>query len=90
MTLATIRGKIDKIDNELIKVISKRIALIPAIAKIKKESNLPRINQKREAEIIARLRNEAKSLSLSPSLAEKVIRILIKESHKIEKRIMKK
>ncbi len=90
MGLIEIRKKIDKIDDELVKIISKRIALIPAVAKIKKENNLPRVNLKREAEIIERLRNSAKNLSVNPDIAEKVIKNLIKESHRIERAIMKK
>ncbi len=90
MDLKEIRKKIDKIDDELVKIISKRIALIPAVAKIKKENNLPRVNLKREAEIIERLRNNATKLSFNPDLAEQLIKLLIKESHKIEKVIMKK
>ncbi len=90
MDIKKIRGRIDNIDRELIKVISKRINLLPKVVKFKEKNNLPIINLKREAEVIGNVRTEAKKLSVSEDLAEKILKTLIKESHRIEKVILSK
>ncbi len=90
MNLKNIRNKIDAIDADLIKVISKRIKLIPEIAHIKKQNNIPRVNPKRESEIIKRIREIAHNSGVNKDFAEKIMKSLIKESHRIEKRILGK
>lgn len=52
MSLENVRKEIDAIDAELIPLLKKRMLCSLKVAKIKKEQNLPILNEKREQEII--------------------------------------
>ena len=52
MELKELRNKIDEIDQELVKLIEKRIEIVKEIGKYKKEHNLPILDQNREDEVI--------------------------------------
>lgn len=52
MSLDNIRKEIDKIDAELVPLLKKRMLCSLKVAEIKREQNLPILNEKREAEII--------------------------------------
>jgi chorismate mutase / prephenate dehydrogenase len=88
--LIQVRKQLDEIDTKLIDLIVKRISLIPLVADIKKQNNLPRYDVKREKLIIKSKRALAKDKSINPDLIEDIFKRLIKESHKIEKKILKR
>ena len=90
MEFSQIRKKLDKIDEELLKIIVKRMSLIPEVAKYKAANKLKRYQPKREKEIIAKKRALAKKLKVNPDLIEDIIKRIIKESHRIEKKIIGK
>lgn len=52
MSLEDIRKEIDKIDAELVPLLKKRMLCSLKVAEIKREKNLPILNEKRETEII--------------------------------------
>ncbi len=51
-SLEELRKEIDKIDNEIISLLSKRKDLIKGVAEIKKELIKPILDEKREKEIL--------------------------------------
>ena len=51
------RVEIDKIDEELVRLINQRCNMAIEIGKIKKEKNLHLVNRKREEEVIARVKS---------------------------------
>lgn len=51
------RVEIDKIDEELVRLINQRCNMAIEIGKIKKAKNLPLVNRKREEEVIARVKS---------------------------------
>ena len=53
--LEEIRNRIDKIDDELVRLFTERLLLVEEVANIKKKANLPILNTTREGEIISRL-----------------------------------
>ncbi|AAL81825.1 chorismate mutase [Pyrococcus furiosus DSM 3638] len=53
-TLKLLRKEIDKIDNQIISLLKKRLEIAQAIGKIKKELNLPIEDRKREEEVLRR------------------------------------
>lgn len=53
MNREELRGKIDEIDAQLVKLFSERMEIAAGIAKYKKENNLPVLDPKREREKIA-------------------------------------
>ena len=78
--LKNIRKEIDKTDDEIISLLSKRNDLIKEIAKIKKELNKPVLDEKREKEIIERLKTTAKEKGLDESLIDSIFKIIMKNS----------
>lgn len=61
MTLNEARLEIDKIDDELICLLLKRLDLSRAIGKIKKEDRRPTIDRAREEEIFNKLKFSAQN-----------------------------
>lgn len=53
MELSEIRGKIDAVDKDLLKLFLERMALAEEVAAYKNENNLPISNRQREREILA-------------------------------------
>ncbi len=90
MELSEIRQKLDEIDKELVLLLSKRMALIPAVAEYKKKNNLPRYQPEREKQVIDSKRKIALENNLNPDLIEKIYREIINDAHRIEEGIMGK
>lgn len=88
MELSQIRQQLDELDKQIIQTIAKRMALIPEVAKWKKENNVQRYQPDREKKIIKSKRELAKKLGVNPDLAEDLIKRIIEDSHRIEKEIL--
>jgi chorismate mutase-like protein len=90
MKLLKIRKEIDKLDKKLVEILARRMSYIPEVAEYKKQHDLKRRQKDREKEIFENLKNKAAEMGLSPELLKDLFKRIIKESHKIEKKIMKK
>ncbi len=88
MKLDSIRAKINKIDTQLVGLISKRQSLMPAVGKYKKENKLPLTDLAREKEILESKKKIAKQLKLNPIFIEKIFKLLFKEGKKVQKKVM--
>lgn len=53
--LLKVRDELDKLDNELVSLFKKRMSLSEEVARVKKEQNIPVLNQGREQQILDRL-----------------------------------
>ena len=80
MNLIQLRKKINKIDKQIIALISKRQALMPAVGKYKKENGLAINQPKREKEILDNLEGD---------LNKKIFKEIFKDSKKIQKETIK-
>ena len=79
MSLENVRKEIDAIDAELIPLLKKRMLCSLEVAKIKKEQNLPILNEKREQEIIENVHNFSTCcypFYVNPFLKDKSIRMI--------------
>jgi isochorismate pyruvate lyase len=72
--LAALRSEIDRIDNELVKLLADRMKVVDQVVAIKKETGLPAFIPDRVEEVARRVREEAKRLGSPPDLAEIVYR----------------
>lgn len=61
MDLNSLRVEIDKIDNELLKLLDKRMGFVKEVGKLKIRSNAAIYHPKREQEILERLKNSKKT-----------------------------
>ncbi len=78
-----LRKELDLLDNELIKLVSKRFKFIEQAAIIKDDISKIRDNDRIE-DIIKRLRKLAKNNDISPDIVEKLWRYIIELSIELE------
>lgn len=90
MRLLKIRKKLDKFDAKIIKILAKRMNLIPDVAEYKIKNNAARYQPEREKEIIDKKRKMAEELGLNPDLVEDIIKRVIQDAHRIEEKIIGK
>lgn len=57
--MGRLRGEIDRVDTELVRLLNERLRLVDAIGAIKRERGLPVRDEAREAELLARIRAQA-------------------------------
>lgn len=85
MNLNKIRNKINKIDNNLIKLLSQRQKVSKEIGIFKLKNNLPIYNPKREQEVIENLSTLAKKNKLDPKLIQKIFKTIFTYSKRVQK-----
>ena len=83
--LENLRKRIDEIDFEILQNLAERFLLVSKITKYKTKNNLPIFAGKREKEIIKMRKNLARKLKLGASMAEKIFKIILKESRNRQK-----
>ena len=87
MELDILREDIDKIDQEIVNLLEKRMQIVLDIAKYKYENKLPILNQNREEQVIeknlSRLQN--KELSL---LMEEILKTIMKSSRSYQSKFI--
>jgi len=88
--LDEIRKHIDRLDTVLITTLAERFSLMPEIARLKKESNLPIFQEKREQEIMKNLLAIAEKNGLEKSFVEEVFLSVFNEAKRIQHNIIKK
>ena len=86
MNLNIIRKKLDKIDDKLIELLSKRQSYMPEVGKIKKANKMPFTQAKREKEILDAKKKKAKELNVDSQLVEKIFKLIFKNSKDIQRR----
>lgn len=78
-TMADVRREVDRLDRELVDLLTQRQAMMNEAGRIKKSRDLvrdvPRIEQ-----VVANVLAEAAKSGLSPAIAEPVWRLLIEKS----------
>ena len=84
-----LRKELDLLDNDLIKLVSKRFTFIEEAAIIKDDVSKIRDNDRIE-NIIKRLRALAKDNDISPDIVEKLWRFIIELSIELETEIFNK
>lgn len=81
--LKSLRNQIDKIDNKLVSLLTKRFGLVKIIGQKKLENKIPVIDNNREQEIIDRLFRES---GLDKKFVTQLFTLIFKESRKQQKR----
>lgn len=79
--LNALRNQIDKIDKEILQLLSKRLSLVSQVGEIKSHFGLFIYAPDREEMILSCRRQEAITLGLSPDLVEDILRRVMRESY---------
>ena len=83
--LSNFQKEIDKINKEIIISLSKRKKISKKIKEYKQKNNLKIYNKTREKQIFNDLKIYAKEYNLDKSYLNKIFKIIIKNSKKIQK-----
>lgn len=83
--LKKMRGKIDRIDFEILKKLAERFSLVSKIAGYKAKNNLPIFNGKREREMVKARKVLAKKYKLDESVIERLFKLIIRASRSKQK-----
>ncbi|HXS27238.1 MAG TPA: prephenate dehydrogenase/arogenate dehydrogenase family protein [Steroidobacteraceae bacterium] len=79
-SLDELRRRLNEIDRRLLDLAAERQAVSREVARVKRETGRPTRDYQREREVILDARNSAIELGLPPSLAEALMRLLIRSS----------
>lgn len=79
--LSRLRAQIDRIDDELIRLLAQRARLTAAVGEHKSVHGLPLYVPEREAELLAARRQAAAAAQVNPDLVEDVLRRVMRESY---------
>lgn len=84
MKLEKLRKGIDSLDAKLVDLLSKRRFLSLSIKEIKKKEKIRIYSPEREKQVIDRCKSLSRQKGLDPYFVEKVFKLIIKESKKIQ------
>lgn len=85
--LENLREEIDAIDEEVVKLIDKRMQVVREIGKLKKEKNLQPLDEKRWQEVLEKIIAKAKKLNLPQTLIKKIYNEIHQAALKLEKEV---
>ena len=88
LNLGEIREQIDKCDNDLVNIISKRYDLVSQVIQYKIDKSMEIYQPQREVEVIQKLRNLANQKNINPDLIENIIKLIMEESKRVQKGIL--
>jgi chorismate mutase/prephenate dehydrogenase len=80
MDLPELRERLTRLDGELLALIAERQRLSEAVARAKRATGHPTRDFQREREVLLNARVAAEKLGLSPTLADHLLRLLIRSS----------
>ena len=87
LNIEELRGRIDVIDEQLVRLLNVRVACAVEVGRLKHEAGLPIYQPEREAQVLAGVRRSATDLS-GPLTADAVVRIferIIDEARRAER-----
>jgi chorismate mutase len=90
MELQRLRAEIDGVDNELIRMVAKRLEIIREIANEKDKHNLAIFQLKRWMEIVETRKDVALENKLSPNMIHELFRVIHKNALEEQVRILNK
>lgn len=82
--LNALRDQIDAVDQQLVDLLSKRLALVAEVGEVKSRHGLPVYAPDREAAMLAKRRDDAAAKGMSPQLIEDILRRVMRESYASE------
>lgn len=88
LTIEELRGRIDVIDDQLVRLLNVRVACAVEIGRLKQAQQLPVYQPEREKQVLGLVRERATALS-GPLEADAVVRIferVMDESRRAERR----
>ena len=79
--LKTLRNEIDDIDSQLVRLLTKRLAITTKVGELKSAEGMSIFAPEREAALISKRREQAEQSGLSGDLIEDILRRLMRDSY---------
>ena len=86
--IPSMRDEIDRIDRQVIRLLSKRLRNSVDIGRLKAQRDLAMRSPEREAELIAEMRQEAEEGSMDPDYAQELIEVVLRHSRAAQRRAL--
>lgn len=83
--LSALRDQIDAVDQQMVELLARRLALVEQVGHVKSQHGLPIYAPDREAAMLASRRAEAEKQGVPPQLIEDILRRTMRESYASEK-----
>ncbi len=83
------RRELDRLDDQILEVLSRRLAICREVASHKVEAGIPMMQTNRVAEVKARAVTQGKNRGLSESFVLSLFEIVIEEACRIEDEIIR-
>ena len=88
LEINTARKHIDRLDTALIAILAERMSLMPDIGEYKKKNGMPITDEKREIQIMDRLKSIAKEYGLEDGFVEEVFLSIFNEAKRIQSKVV--
>ena len=83
--LDNLRKNIDKLDEQIVELLAKRIEIVKKIGEFKKQNNLPIVDKNRFDKVLERVEKKAIQRGLSPNFVKELYEVIHKYSCEVEK-----
>jgi len=84
--LAYLRKQIDKVDEQILTLLRKRVTISEEIGKVKAEKGLPIRDEQREREVLDRVASKAEVKGIDPEIARRIFKEIIELSVEAQRR----
>ena len=82
--LVPFRRRIDELDDEIMRLLAERFAVVRQVAQVKRREGIPAVLPDRVEEVKARAARNADPIGLDPSFARRLYAIIIDEACALE------
>ena len=79
--LAGLRDQIDDIDNQLVDLLAQRLKVTTKVGQLKSQQGIPIYAPEREAQLLAKRREQATAMGISAQLIEDILRRMMRDSY---------
>lgn len=87
--LEKVRKQIDTVDQRILNLLAKRLALVKKVGQYKKTHNISTLDQQRWSQVLELNLNNAKSLNLSGVFIKRIFSTIHQYSLKVQNKIKK-
>lgn len=78
--IGPMREEIDRIDSEILSLLTRRQAQVEKVVALKKACDVPVYHPAREEDLISRLRSQAQAAGMDPDFLEDLYRVILRQS----------
>ena len=75
--LKALREEIDRIDEQVLRLIARRMRIVEEIAEIKRDMGLSIVDEEREKSLLAKLKKRGEELGIRPEDVELIFRLIM-------------